>query len=100
MSAGSEVIEGQRTISVCEFCLMRGKKAVRKAVDSEGVLYIFQLAAIKGLRMVGTSIPYRGSASCLKVVEELLRFSYLFIYLKSSASSPLMKLGQYLIISI
>ena len=33
-------------------CLTRGKKLVRKAVDSVGVLYIFQLAAMSGLRML------------------------------------------------
>ena len=51
-SAGSEVIEGQRTISAAYVRLTRGKKLVRKAVDSAGVLYIFQLAAMRGLRML------------------------------------------------
>src|SRR5882757_7562859 len=50
-SAGSDVMAGQRTISAVVFCLTRGKKLVRKAVDSVGVLYIFQLAAIRSLRI-------------------------------------------------
>src|SRR5271156_2781953 len=50
-SAGSEVMAGQRAISAAGAFLVRGKKLVRKAVDSMGVLYIFQLAAIRGLRM-------------------------------------------------
>src|SRR3984885_13607329 len=50
-SAGRHGIAGQRTISAVVLFLMRGKKLVRKAVDSMGVLYIFQLAAIRSLRI-------------------------------------------------
>ncbi len=51
-NAGSEVIAGQRRISAWVLCLTRGKKLVRKAVDSTAVLYIFQFAAIRSLRML------------------------------------------------
>src|SRR5580704_196771 len=50
-SAARQGIAGQRTISAAVSFLMRGKKLVRKAVDSVGVLYIFQLAAMRSLRI-------------------------------------------------
>src|ERR1700733_10199069 len=50
-SAGRQVMAGQRTISAAVSFLMRGKKLVRKALDSIGVLYIFQLAATRSLRI-------------------------------------------------
>src|ERR1700677_4483538 len=48
---GSDVIGGQRTASTLCWPEMKGRNAERKAVDSEGVLYIFQLAAISSLRI-------------------------------------------------
>ena len=59
---------GQRTISAAVLCLTRGKKLVRKAVDSVGVLYIFQLAAIRSLRM-SFSIP-SSKGACREVFHE------------------------------
>jgi hypothetical protein len=50
-TAGRQGIAGQRTISAAVLFFTSGKKLVRKAVDSAGVLYIFQLAAIRSFRM-------------------------------------------------
>ena len=47
---GSSVGEGQRTISAWLWVATRGMKGGTKATASSGVLYIFQLAAINGLR--------------------------------------------------
>src|SRR5271168_4929631 len=42
---------GKRATSLAVWSLTRGRNSSRKAKDSLGVLYIFQLAAISGLRM-------------------------------------------------
>src|ERR1700761_3778262 len=47
---------GQRRISSRVWSSTRGRKASRKASDSLGVLYIFQLPAMMGLRMTRLSM--------------------------------------------
>src|ERR1700684_2088692 len=45
---------GKMLIWLAVWSFTRGRNSLRKASDSLGVLYIFQLAAIRGLRMCGT----------------------------------------------
>src|ERR1700761_8225487 len=51
MTWASEVMAGKMAMSLEGWLLTRGRNSSRKAMDSWGVLYIFQLAAIRGLRM-------------------------------------------------
>src|SRR5580698_2990180 len=50
-TALSEVSEGQRTISSRSCPLTSGRKALTYSSASAGVLYIFQFAAMSGLRI-------------------------------------------------